>query len=134
MNSKGRRHRLRHDDGIHHYPRLWSIRFVLWLWWWLGKDTGRVLMATATGVTNTTNNNDNNDDNIDDDFCALYFAPSTIPGAGWGVFTARNLSEGAVVERGELLIPVQEPGWNNGMRHEYDPPHLWTAYCWDYAL
>lgn len=38
--------------------------------------------------------------------CSLYMAPSTIPGAGWGVFTAVDLQEGDSIGEIDYIIPV----------------------------
>jgi SET domain len=48
-----------------------------------------------------------NDDAADDGRCALYLAPSTIPGAGLGVFTAREKHRGDPIQSyGDVCIPL----------------------------
>lgn len=71
-----------------------------------------------------------NDDNDDDDACGVYFAPSTIPGAGWGVFAAKKFTKGSVMLPGDLIIPIQELAWHNGLTGE-TPHNLWSSYHWN---
>ena len=42
----------------------------------------------------------------DDDDCSLYWAPSSIPHAGWGVYTSKDLYEGDSVGSGDLYVPI----------------------------
>ena len=48
------------------------------------------------------------------DTCRLFMAPSTIPNAGIGVFTAVDLQEGESVGYPDLAIPVTDLDWHNG--------------------
>ena len=79
------------------------------------------------------NNNDNSVDNDPDepafgDRCGVYYAPSTIPGAGYGIFAGRDFHESEWVLPGDLVVPLVEMGWNNG--HSNDYHHLWEEYQW----
>lgn len=38
--------------------------------------------------------------------CSIYIAPSTIPNAGLGIFTAKPLRDGDVIGYGDVLIPI----------------------------
>ena len=46
--------------------------------------------------------------------CTLFMAPSTIPNAGIGVFTAVDVKEGENVGYPDLAIPVTDVDWHNG--------------------
>ena len=46
--------------------------------------------------------------------CTLFMAPSTIPNAGIGVFTAVDIKEGENVGYPDLAIPVTDVDWHNG--------------------
>lgn len=46
--------------------------------------------------------------------CKLFMAPSTIPNAGIGVFTAVNVEEGENLGYPDLAIPVTDVDWHNG--------------------
>jgi hypothetical protein len=46
--------------------------------------------------------------------CRLFMAPSTIPNAGIGVFTAIDVKEGEQVGYPDLAIPVTDIDWHNG--------------------
>lgn len=59
--------------------------------------------------------------------CGVYYAPSTIPGAGYGIFAGRDFNAEEWVLPGDLVVPVVEMAWNNG--HE-DYHHLWQEYQW----
>ena len=48
------------------------------------------------------------------DTCTLFMAPSTIPNAGIGVFTAVDVKEGENVGYPDLAIPVTDVDWHNG--------------------
>jgi hypothetical protein len=69
----------------------------------------------------------------DEDDCGVWFAPSTIPGAGFGIFAGQNYNAGSVILQGELSVPIHDLAWNNGYgdNAEGKPPnHLWDAYHW----
>jgi hypothetical protein len=40
--------------------------------------------------------------------CSLFIAPSTIPNAGLGIFTARPLEKGDTIGNGDLIIPIYD--------------------------
>ena len=47
--------------------------------------------------------------------CGVYLAPSTIPGAGMGMFAGnKEYQEGDIVTLGDLVVPVFELDWHNG--------------------
>ena len=60
--------------------------------------------------------------------CGVYYAPSTIPGAGYGIFAGKDFRENEWVLPGDLVVPIVEMGWNNG--HSRDYHHLWEEYQW----
>lgn len=49
---------------------------------------------------------------LSDSTCGLYLAPSTIPGAGVGIFTAVEKQIGDTVGRGDICIPVIDMYWH----------------------
>jgi hypothetical protein len=64
--------------------------------------------------------------------CGVYLAPSTIPGAGLGMFAGnREYQKGDVVTDGDLMIPVFELDWHNG---NVDFPFLWDEYVWNAGM
>lgn len=63
--------------------------------------------------------------------CGVYFAPSTIPGGGWGAFAAHDFSRDDHVLPGDLIVPLQELSWHNGYENDSDKPdNLWIDYYW----
>lgn len=49
-----------------------------------------------------------------DDKCGLYLAPSTIPNAGLGIFTAKPLEAGDTIGNGDIAIPLPDINWHHG--------------------
>jgi hypothetical protein len=60
--------------------------------------------------------------------CGLYFAPSTIPGAGFGLFAGRHFEQGNVVTPGDLVVPFIDLTWHYGYERIADD--LWEEYRW----
>jgi hypothetical protein len=57
--------------------------------------------------------------------CNLYLAPSSIPGAGMGIFSGSKAFEiGDHVSFGDIVIPIFEFKWHNGFTN---PPFLWDG-------
>ena len=62
--------------------------------------------------------------------CSLYFAPSTIPNAGWGVYTARDLNEGDPVgESMDIIVPIIDTYKTLPYRGQHRFLS-WLAYIW----
>jgi hypothetical protein len=61
--------------------------------------------------------------------CGIYLAPSTIPGAGLGMFAGNARNKGDMVTAGDLVIPIVEKAWHNGDLDQ-DLPFLWDEYTW----
>jgi hypothetical protein len=67
--------------------------------------------------------------------CGLYLAPSTIPNAGIGIFTAVDLNKGEVVGFGDVCIPVVDMYWHNNdddIEHPLFNPlkdYFWQGYA-----
>ena len=59
--------------------------------------------------------------------CGVYYAESTIPGAGYGIFAGRDFRESEWVLPGDLVVPIVEMGWHNGHQSYH---HLWEEYQW----
>ena len=64
--------------------------------------------------------------------CGVYFAPSSIPGGGWGTFAGANFAKHAAVIPGDLIVPLQDLSWHNGFAHgSEEPENLWLDYYWN---
>ncbi|KAG7340641.1 SET methyltransferase domain containing protein [Nitzschia inconspicua] len=66
--------------------------------------------------------------------CSLYFAPSTIPNAGWGIFTAKDLKRdellgGSLEAAADLILPIMDSYKTYPYRgnQRFLP---WLAYVW----
>ena len=59
--------------------------------------------------------------------CGVYLAPSTIPGAGLGMFAGKDYREGETVMEGDLVIPLIEMKWHNPESDWF----LWNDYDWN---
>ncbi|KAG7366711.1 SET methyltransferase domain containing protein [Nitzschia inconspicua] len=60
--------------------------------------------------------------------CDIYFAPSTIPGAGMGMFAGdRAFSKGEFLADGDLIIPSYDMTWHVGHQNYH---FLWEEYTW----
>lgn len=60
--------------------------------------------------------------------CGVYFAPSTIPGAGFGMFAGTDYDPGDEVTPGDLVVPYVDMPWHNGVFEDDDLGFLWTEY------
>lgn len=62
------------------------------------------------------------------DECGLYLAPSSIPGAGLGMYAGSiEYEEGSLVSDADLMIPTWDLDYHNGNDKYY---HLWDEYTW----
>ena len=62
--------------------------------------------------------------------CGIYLAPSTIEGAGLGVFAGKDFRKGDVVILGDIFVPLIEMSANNiGEYH-----NLWKEYAWSSGM
>jgi len=60
--------------------------------------------------------------------CGLYLAPSSIPGAGLGMYAGSTEYEaGSLISDGDLMIPTWDLDYHNGNDAYY---HLWDEYTW----
>jgi len=60
--------------------------------------------------------------------CGLYLAPSTIPGAGLGMYAgSTRFEEGSLVSDSDIMVPQWDMDYHNG---EDDYFHLWDEYTW----
>jgi hypothetical protein len=63
--------------------------------------------------------------------CGLYLAPSTIPGAGSGVFAGDHFyAKGESVGSGDIVIPIIEYDWHNNRNSKTSDLFLWDQYTW----
>ena len=83
--------------------------------------------AKTTTTTTTTSSKEE---------CRVYFSPSTVPGAGWGVFAGRALAVGDDVMDGDIVIPLTDFAWHAGRttthyhRHATISYTVWDDYIW----
>ena len=60
--------------------------------------------------------------------CGLYLAPSSIPGAGLGMYSGSSeYAAGTVISDADLMIPTWDLDYHNGNDKYY---HLWDEYTW----
>jgi hypothetical protein len=89
------------------------------------------IVATTTSISSSNNNNDNGGNNIIE--CGVYLAPSSIPGAGLGMYVGnRFIDEGGIVTDEDILIPIVEREWHME-EHLKKGSFLWTEYYWNSA-
>ena len=93
------------------------------------------VVSKTDRTTNLSSRSSSNDDNEEDKSssdsrqqqqqqqqqqqCGVYLAPSTIPGAGLGMFSGRYIAENQVVTPGDIVIPVGDYQMNNPQYPEY---------------
>jgi hypothetical protein len=58
--------------------------------------------------------------------CRSYLAPSTLPGAGLGMFAGRNFHEGDHVTTGDAVVPLLDVDWNNYYKNKKN--FLWGTF------
>jgi hypothetical protein len=61
--------------------------------------------------------------------CRVYMAPSTIPGAGYGLFAGIPFQPGDLVTPGDGVVPIYDPVFQNG-NVEHENTFLWDEYVW----
>jgi hypothetical protein len=67
-------------------------------------------------------------DAADDDSCTVYLAPSTIEGAGQGIFTSVARENNTVLGLSDVIVPIYDLRWH----HPDDDYHwIFTEYVWD---
>jgi len=60
--------------------------------------------------------------------CGVYFAPSTIPGAGYGMFAGKDYQTSEFVSFEDIVIPVSRIYWHNANQNIH---YLWDEYKWN---
>ena len=74
---------------------------------------------------------DDNGDDDDGDVCGLYLAPSSIPGAGLGVYTgSRSFDREEFLAEPDIGVPLFNVELHHG-EDEYD--WLWWDYIWQHG-
>ena len=66
--------------------------------------------------------------------CSLYIAPSTIPGAGLGVFTSVAMSDGTVLGAPDVIIPIVDILFHHPDYLIYNSSWMMDDYVWDGPL
>ena len=59
---------------------------------------------------------EDNNDNREIHTCGVYMAPSTIPGAGLGIYAGHAFASGEVVTPGDLVVPIHDYEFHNHNR------------------
>jgi hypothetical protein len=59
--------------------------------------------------------------------CRSYLAPSSLPGAGLGMFAGRDFHEGDHVTTGDAVVPLLDVDWNNYYKNK--KTFLWGTFC-----
>lgn len=60
--------------------------------------------------------------------CGMYLAPSSIPGAGLGMYAgSTEYQKGLLISDSDLMIPTWDMDYHNGNNDIY---HLWDEYTW----
>jgi hypothetical protein len=65
------------------------------------------------------------------DECGVYLAPSTIPGAGLGMYAGKSYGKGEHVTYGDVIFPIIELNWHNGHENFF---WLWDEYTWSFSV
>ena len=98
------------------------------------KDSGDTADTEACRTQLTDDNDEHDDekeDGDDDDVCGLYLAPSSIPGAGLGVYTgSRRFDREEFLAEPDIGVPIFNVELHHG-EDEYD--WLWWDYIWQHG-
>jgi hypothetical protein len=90
-----------------------------------------ILLSTLVALASSSSSSipqrqPKNDD--DKEECNLYLAPSTIPGAGFGMFSgSKSFKNGEQLALPDIMIPTYDMEWHNGHK-EFS--FLWEEYTW----
>ena len=95
------------------------------------KEKDKVLVKNATATSNNQNLSLQSSRTATRE-CGVYLAPSTIPGAGLGMFAGnRNYNKGDDVTFGDVVIPIIEREWNtDDLPENITKTFLWDEYTW----
>lgn len=64
--------------------------------------------------------------------CGVYMAPSSIPGAGLGMYAGdKYYKTNDMVTLGDTVIPIFEYNWNNDGGEYESSNFLWDEYTWN---
>lgn len=70
-------------------------------------------------------------DKHDENECGVWLAPSTLPGAGLGMFAGKKFAQNqALIPTGESVIGVVDLVAHNGQRYYDEGSFLWHEYFW----
>jgi hypothetical protein len=74
--------------------------------------------------------------NLEGTECRVYLAPSTIPGAGLGVFAGVAFRVDDMVLFGDIAVPIDELPFHTGSNDplELSEFFLWQDYSWDSSI
>ena len=90
-----------------------------------------ILFPASTIIAATANNNNNNNDGNKIIECGVYLAPSSIPGAGLGMYVGNRLiDKGGIVTDEDIIIPIVEREWHIE-KHVEKKSFLWGEYYWN---
>ena len=100
----------------------WTVSRALELVILLASCSAVPALDNAVEPSTTTNRS-----NDLDATCGVYLAPSTIPGAGLGLFAGRDYQEGSLVIHGDLSIAVTDYYVHNEQDSEALEHFLWDS-------
>ena len=100
------------------------------------EDTGGSTVSTVRGYCNNENGGEttiftgDNEDDPTTTRCTLYIAPSTIPNAGLGTYTATSRKIGDSLGEGDLCIPYIDLNGHLSLEYIQDPfiDHVWQGF------
>lgn len=58
--------------------------------------------------------------------CGVWFAESTIPGAGFGMYAGVDYDADDEVTPGDLVVPYMDMPWHNGVVEDEEMGFLWN--------
>ena len=92
---------------------------------------------TSPAESGTDNKDKDSDNDSHSEDCGLFMAPSSIPNAGLGMFSAVNISHGARLFHPDLVVQAEDIDvnhrlrkWHYGKMNEPDTPWLIEHYFW----
>jgi hypothetical protein len=93
--------------------------------------SSRAVQLDAEG--NVVNWADSNEDEASTLECGLWLAPSTLKGAGLGMYAGIDYKEGQeVLPIGDLVVPIPDIARHNAFKPQHVPgSFLWDHYTWD---
>lgn len=104
----------------------------------IAQDLEKTCLVESENVCEEQNSTENNDshDKQDDPFldCGLYMAPSSIPNAGWSMYTGKSIQQYESIQPVELAIQMEDffkhVKARQALHNETLPDWLLNSYYW----